>query len=33
MSEQIFSNARIVLEDRIVDGSVLVRNGKIASID
>ncbi|THV11840.1 alpha-D-ribose 1-methylphosphonate 5-triphosphate diphosphatase [Rhizobium rhizophilum] len=33
MSEQIFSNARIVLEDRIVDGSVLVRDGKIASID
>ena len=33
MSEQIFSNARIVLEDRIVDGSVLVRNGKIAAID
>lgn len=33
MSEQIFSNARIVLEDRIVDGSVLVRDGKIAAID
>ena len=33
MSEQIFSNARIVLEDRIVDGCVLVRNGKIAAID
>lgn len=33
MSEQIFSNARIVLEDRIVDGSVLIRDGKIAAID
>lgn len=33
MSEQIFSNARIVLEDRIVDGSVVIRDGKIASID
>ena len=33
MSEQIFSNARIVLEDRIIDGSVLVRGGKIAAID
>ena len=33
MSEQIFSNARIVLEDRIVDGSVVVRDGLIAVID
>lgn len=33
MSEQILSNARIVLEDRIVDGSVVIRDGKIASID
>lgn len=33
MSEQIFSNARIVLEDRIVDGSVVIRNGRIAAID
>ncbi|NBB48451.1 alpha-D-ribose 1-methylphosphonate 5-triphosphate diphosphatase [Rhizobium sp. CRIBSB] len=33
MSEQIFSNARIVLEDRIVDGSVVVRDGLIAAID
>ena len=33
MSEQTFSNARIVLEDRIVDGSVVIRDGKIASID
>jgi alpha-D-ribose 1-methylphosphonate 5-triphosphate diphosphatase len=33
MSEQIFSNARVVLEDRIVEGSVLVRDGKIAEID
>lgn len=33
MSEQIFSNARIVLEDRIVDGSVVIRDGRIAAID
>ncbi len=33
MSEQILSNARIVLEDRIVDGSVVVRDGLIAAID
>ncbi|MDM7980548.1 MAG: alpha-D-ribose 1-methylphosphonate 5-triphosphate diphosphatase [Rhizobium sp.] len=33
MSEQIFSNARIVLEDRIVDGSVVIRNGRVAAID
>ena len=33
MSEQIFSNARIVLEDRIVEGSVVIRDGKIAAID
>lgn len=30
--ETIFSNARIVLEDEIVEGSVLVRGGKIADI-
>lgn len=30
--EQIFSNARIVLEDSIVQGSVVVRDGKIAEI-
>ncbi|MFN3502145.1 MAG: alpha-D-ribose 1-methylphosphonate 5-triphosphate diphosphatase [Allorhizobium sp.] len=33
MSEQILSNARIVLEDRIVDGSVIMRDGRIAAID
>ena len=31
--EHVFSNARIVLEDRIVDGSLFVRDGKIAAID
>lgn len=30
--ETVFSNARIVLEDKIVEGSVLVRDGKIADI-
>jgi len=30
--ETVFSNARIVLEDEIVNGSVLVRDGKIADI-
>ncbi|KQV84288.1 alpha-D-ribose 1-methylphosphonate 5-triphosphate diphosphatase [Rhizobium sp. Root1220] len=30
--ESVFSNARIVLEDEIVEGSVLVRDGKIADI-
>lgn len=33
MSEQIFSNARIVLEDRIIDGTVVIRDGLIAEID
>ena len=33
MFEQIFSNARIVLEDRIVEGGVIIRDGKIAVID
>ncbi|THV22300.1 alpha-D-ribose 1-methylphosphonate 5-triphosphate diphosphatase [Peteryoungia ipomoeae] len=32
MTEQIFTNARIVLEDRILDGSVVIRDGKIAEI-
>ncbi|MDQ0318086.1 alpha-D-ribose 1-methylphosphonate 5-triphosphate diphosphatase [Pararhizobium capsulatum DSM 1112] len=31
-TEQIFSNANIVLEDEIVKGSVVVRDGKIAEI-
>ncbi|MBB3315445.1 alpha-D-ribose 1-methylphosphonate 5-triphosphate diphosphatase [Rhizobium sp. BK181] len=30
--ETVFSNARIVLEDEIVNGSVLIRDGKIADI-
>ena len=30
--ETVFSNARIVLEDEIVEGSVLVRDGKIEDI-
>jgi len=33
MAEQIFSNARIVLEDEIVEGSLLVRDGQIADFD
>ncbi|MGE8105837.1 alpha-D-ribose 1-methylphosphonate 5-triphosphate diphosphatase [Allorhizobium sp. NPDC080224] len=33
MSEQIFSNARIVLENQIVDGTVVVRDGLIAEIE
>ncbi|MEK1896171.1 MAG: alpha-D-ribose 1-methylphosphonate 5-triphosphate diphosphatase [Rhizobium sp.] len=31
-TETVFSNARIVLEDKIIEGSVLVRDGKIADI-
>lgn len=31
-SEQVFSNARIVLEDEIVEGSLAIRNGLIADI-
>lgn len=31
--ETVFTNARIVLADEIVEGSVLVRDGRIASID
>jgi alpha-D-ribose 1-methylphosphonate 5-triphosphate diphosphatase len=30
--EQVLTNARIVLEDRILDGSVLIRDGRIADI-
>jgi alpha-D-ribose 1-methylphosphonate 5-triphosphate diphosphatase len=33
MSERIFSNARIVLADEIVTGSLVVRDGTIAAID
>ncbi|BCP52895.1 phosphonate metabolism protein PhnM [Kaistia sp. 32K] len=33
MAEQIFTNARIVLEDEAVEGSLLVRDGKIADFD
>ncbi len=32
MSEQIFSNARVVLADRVIDGTVMIRNGVIADI-
>jgi alpha-D-ribose 1-methylphosphonate 5-triphosphate diphosphatase len=32
MTEQLFSNARIVLEDEIIEGSVLIRDGVIADI-
>lgn len=32
MTEQIFTNARIVLEDRILDGSVVIRDGQISEI-
>jgi alpha-D-ribose 1-methylphosphonate 5-triphosphate diphosphatase len=32
MTEQVFSNARIVLEDEIIQGSVLIRDGVIADI-
>ncbi|NTF06162.1 alpha-D-ribose 1-methylphosphonate 5-triphosphate diphosphatase [Agrobacterium rubi] len=32
MTEHVFSNARIVLEDEIIDGSVLVRDGLIVDI-
>ena len=31
-AETVLSNARIVLEDRILDGSLLIRDGKIADI-
>ncbi|MCA1492123.1 alpha-D-ribose 1-methylphosphonate 5-triphosphate diphosphatase [Sinorhizobium alkalisoli] len=31
-NEQVLTNARIVLEDRIVDGSVQIRDGRIADI-
>ena len=30
--EQVLTNARIVLEDRVLDGSVLIRDGRIADI-
>lgn len=33
MSELVLSNARVVLADDVVTGSVLVRDGKIADID
>lgn len=32
MTEHVLSNARIVLEDDVVSGSVLIRDGKIADI-
>ena len=33
MSETVFTNARIVLEDRVLNGSLRVRDGKILEID
>jgi alpha-D-ribose 1-methylphosphonate 5-triphosphate diphosphatase len=33
MAEQIFSHARIVLEDEVVEGSLLIRDGRIADFD
>ncbi|QYO78913.1 alpha-D-ribose 1-methylphosphonate 5-triphosphate diphosphatase [Devosia salina] len=33
MSETVFSNARIVLPDQVVEGSLVVRAGRIAGID
>ena len=33
MSEQVFSDARIVLPDEVVRGSLLVRDGRIAAVD
>lgn len=33
MTEQIFTNARLVLEDEVLDGSLVVRDGVIAEID
>lgn len=33
MRDVVLNNARIVLEDEVVDGSVLVRDGRIAAVD
>lgn len=33
MTEHVFKNARIVLADEVIDGSLVVRNGKIAEFD
>ena len=32
MSEQIYTNARIVLADELVEGTLVVRDGRIADI-
>ncbi len=32
-NELVLKNARIVLEDEIVDGSLVIRDGRIAAID
>ena len=32
MTETVFTNARVVLADRVIDGSVLIRDGVIADI-
>ena len=31
-TEEVFHNARIVLADEVIEGSILVRNGRIADI-
>ena len=33
MRETVFRNARIVLDDRVVEGAVVVRDGRIAAVD
>lgn len=33
MTEMILTNARIVLEDAVIDGTVVVRDGRIAAVD
>ncbi|MAW85070.1 MAG: phosphonate metabolism protein PhnM [Phyllobacteriaceae bacterium] len=33
MSEQVFTNARLVLEDEVIDGTIVIRDGRIACID
>ena len=32
MTETIFTNARVVLADRVIDGSVLIRDGIIVDV-
>ncbi|MEM9715938.1 MAG: alpha-D-ribose 1-methylphosphonate 5-triphosphate diphosphatase, partial [Pseudomonadota bacterium] len=33
MTEQIFTNAKIILDDEVIDGTLVVRDGAIASVD